>query len=397
MVRGSRRRPAHRFVTTSFPWQRRHPLPPPPTRAVQAPRIILRSEIGLYVIGRGKPDRDGWVEVVGKHPRRQAIQRPRREVPVDLRGRYFNCFAWSHRAAVCRRRTRCFRCLEAGHRAFCCPRSSMSSKPPPHRPQASGMQWRPVQATIANMACSAANSGKEPPRRRARRRRRRSGRRAGDGSLPQSTPEGSCQSDGGPGVDFSDDSASCVAVAAARPVCIIDRTARLESAKAELRRALVVTIGGNHPTLEAGHVLQEVARGFEIDVESMQIMPFKPEDFLLLLPDWSVAERVYNGGLPFHGPGFILIFKRWSTFAHADAALPPVYVEGEITGVPAHAWELATAQQLLGRSCWVQPLHPDMAARRDMTSLHFSAWRLGDRVRPSRCRLDHPGAKRPRV
>lgn len=228
------------------------------------------------------------------------------------------------------------------------------------------------------MASSAADSGEEPPRRRVRRRRGRAARHGGDGLLPLSVPEGSSEGDCDPSGDAGNARVpSSVAAATARPVCIIDRTARVESAEAELRHALVVTIGGNHPpAVEAGQVLQEVARSFDVDIDSMQIMAFKPEDFLLLLPDWGIAERVYNGGLPLQGPGFTLLFKQWSRFAHADAVVLPDYVEGEITGVPAHAWELATAQQLLGRSCWVQSLHPDTAARRDLSSFRFSAWRL---------------------
>lgn len=38
----------------------------------------------------GKPDRDGWVEAAGKRPRGQANQRACREVPADLRGRWFD-------------------------------------------------------------------------------------------------------------------------------------------------------------------------------------------------------------------------------------------------------------------------------------------------------------------
>lgn len=61
----------------------------------------------------------------------------------------------------------------------------------------------------------------------------------------------------------------------------------------------------------------------------------------------GIAERVYNGGLPFHGLGFTLFFKWLSRFAHADAAVLPDYIVGEIISVPAHAREFATAQQLL--------------------------------------------------
>lgn len=106
----------------------------------------------------------------------------------------------------------------------------------------------------------------------------------GDSDLLPSAPEGSSEGEHEPEVDVSIFSASA-ATSAAKPVYIIGRTARVESAEAEPRSALVVNIGGNRPTLDAAQVLREVAHHLEVHVESMQIMPFKPEDFLLLLPD----------------------------------------------------------------------------------------------------------------
>lgn len=89
-----------------------------------------------------------------------------------------------------------------------------------------------------------------------------------------------------------------------------------------------LTIGGNRPVLNTDQVLPEVARSFNVSVESMQIMLFHLEDFLLMLHDWGVVQRVYNGCLPFHGPGFILFFKRWTRFGQANAAVMPDFVEG---------------------------------------------------------------------
>lgn len=223
----------------------------------------------------------------------------------------------------------------------------------------------------ADTAGSTAAADGEPPRRRARRRRRRRpARRDGDGSLPPSTPEDS----GGDEPDPDVPSAGTPSGAATRPICVIDRSTRMDNTEVDLQRALVVTIGGNRPSLVADRVLREVARSYNLAEGTIQVTPFAPEDFLLLLPDREVAERVYNGGRPFHDPGFTLLFKRWSRLAQADTAALPTFVEGELLGVPAHAWELATAQKLLGGSSWVQALHPDTAAKRDMSSFKFSAW-----------------------
>jgi hypothetical protein len=56
-------------------------------------------------------------------------------------------------------------------------------------------------------------------------------------------------------------------------------------------------------------------------------------------------------GLPFHGPGFTLYVKRWSRLTHANGASLPALIDAERLGIPAHAWEMATAQTLLNGSC----------------------------------------------
>jgi hypothetical protein len=57
-------------------------------------------------------------------------------------------------------------------------------------------------------------------------------------------------------------------------------------------------------------VLDEVARKFNVDVSSITIRTTTPEDFLLSLPDCAMADAGFNRGLPIHGPGFSLLFKR---------------------------------------------------------------------------------------
>jgi hypothetical protein len=66
------------------------------------------------------------VETRWSRRRRRLAERPRppfprRPVPLDLRGRCFNCLAVSHRAAECRRPSCCLRCRRPGHRAAGCP------------------------------------------------------------------------------------------------------------------------------------------------------------------------------------------------------------------------------------------------------------------------------------
>jgi hypothetical protein len=120
----------------------------------------------------------------------------------------------------------------------------------------------------------------------------------------------------------------------------------LERAEADLGRALLITVDGVRLVVSAQQVLDEVARKFDVNPSSMEIMKAAPEDFLLL-SDLRAADRVFNRGLPLCGSGFTLFFKRWTRLALASGAILPSTVEVELRGVPAHAWEKTVAQQLL--------------------------------------------------
>jgi hypothetical protein len=41
--------------------------------------------------------------------------------------------------------------------------------------------------------------------------------------------------------------------------------------------------------------------------------------------------------LPLHGPGFSLLFKRWTRLVQAVAASLPVLIYVKLQGIPAHA------------------------------------------------------------
>jgi hypothetical protein len=43
-----------------------------------------------------------------------------------------------------------------------------------------------------------------------------------------------------------------------------------------------------------------------------------------------------------------------------------VAVEVDLVGIPAHAWNLTTAEVLLDELCWIDGLHPGNADRRDV-------------------------------
>jgi hypothetical protein len=56
----------------------------------------------------------------------------------------------------------------------------------------------------------------------------------------------------------------------------------------------------------------------------------------------------------------------WTRFLHSTAASLPYAVEVELCGIPAHAWEVSTAEQLLDEFCWVSDSYLDTATHRDV-------------------------------
>ncbi|OEL25095.1 hypothetical protein BAE44_0013886 [Dichanthelium oligosanthes] len=94
---------------------------------------------------------------------------------------------------------------------------------------------------------------------------------------------------------------------------------------------------------------------------------FGPSSFLLILPSTEAAERVYNGGRPIIINPFIrLHVMRWTRFLHSNAASLPFPVEIELRGIPAHAWEVKTVEQLLSDFCWITDSHLDSDFHRDV-------------------------------
>ncbi|GJM91709.1 hypothetical protein PR202_ga08113 [Eleusine coracana subsp. coracana] len=99
-----------------------------------------------------------------------------------------------------------------------------------------------------------------------------------------------------------------------------------------------------------------------------------PEDGVLICLDEVVATLIFDEGCPLQLPPFTLCFRRWSRFKNATSDVLPSSIDVMLSGVPTHAWELETAEQLLNEWCWVRELHPDTLGRRDYSSFWLMAW-----------------------
>ena len=217
----------------------------------------------------------GWETVQSRRDRRLARRPPLpepRPVPVDLRGRCFNCFFADHRAVRCSNRVRCFFCRRPGHRVSECPRRQTNLAAPVRR-----LVWRPISKEApaavtgadhamagagADLAMAggltlggsdAAISGKRRTRRGQRRRR--------------SGPSGGL---GGDPLLLSSGDLSPAAQDGPRPVRFIGRSRMLDRAELELRHALIVSVVGQEGSGCATEVREVLASRFGL--ESLTLM-----------------------------------------------------------------------------------------------------------------------------
>ncbi|CAN6231513.1 unnamed protein product [Urochloa humidicola] len=374
--------------------------PSPPTATKPPPRIILKSTVHIPPPARRVRDADGWEQVESRAERRERVElsrRPRRPVPVDLRGRCFNCFSGGHRAAQCKSRTRCFRCRALGHRSLACPGRvprALGGNPRSAAPAGRVSVWRritpaaeqvPMESVVSGVASDvprAEGSGALPPepeRGGRRRRRPRHRRRRANGDSAPTMVAGNGR-DASPAPPAMDDGVP----PAHSPPCIIDWSAQLTRAEADLRRrAVFVTVAGNIAGLAMDDIKMVVANSFVLNPESLEFRRSCHEHtFIMFMEDEDTIARVTNAG-PTPGPGDLQLHcRRWTRQAFAEGVALPVLTNIEFRGVPAHAWEMSSAESLLSPYGWPHLLHPDTRNREDYSVFRVSAWCLNPREIP---------------
>lgn len=157
-----------------------------------------------------------------------------------------------------------------------------------------------------------------------------------------------------------------VVAAPAVPRRIIDWSDRLSRSEDALRRALVITLLGGPLDGELELIRATIALRFEIDETRLTLHPWGLSSFLLILPNEELAGTIYNGGRPFVTNSVRLHIMRWTRFIQASVASLSLSVEVELRGIPAHAWDLTTAEVLLDELCWIDGVHPSNADHCDV-------------------------------
>ncbi|RCV21634.1 hypothetical protein SETIT_4G153600v2 [Setaria italica] len=343
-------------------------------------------ECSASILPRG-PDAEGWQEAESRRSRKAHLREERGlrcRVPVDLHDLCFNCFSQTSSVA-CNNWTHCFKCRRLGHRAVRCPIFGMAARPAPasRHPtskHSSTVVWRrkDTGSTVAGGSDGIGGGAALPPpaesggRRRRRRVRRWRSSAQGEGDPPP--PAGA----GHPPAVVPADGVQGVAGAGAgpRPRRVIDHSERMDRAEEELCFALSVLMVSDHATISVDGLVAELAYRYDLLGGSIVLHHLRPNELLLVFSSEEDAVRVYNEGRPIHLPLIALHCRRWSRLKDATGVSLPQLVDIEIRGVPAHVWEMETAEHLLDEWCWIRGLHPDTIDRRDYSSFQLSAWCL---------------------
>ena len=78
-----------------------------------------------------------------------------------------------------------------------------------------------------------------------------------------------------------------------------------------------------------------------------------------------------------------VICKRWSCLMTAAGIEMLELIEVEFTRIPAHAWELSTAEQLLNPFAWVYQVHEDTQSIDNLACFRCLAWCCNPNIIPS--------------
>jgi hypothetical protein len=149
----------------------------------------------------------------------------------------------------------------------------------------------------------------------------------------------------------------------------------MDEAEDALSRALLAVIVGVRRTVTTEEVAAALEDVHGLPPGSFSVHCHRPEDFLVFFATREDRDMVLREEV-LASPFFRLLLRPWSRRTHAASGGPCVHTELEIEGVPAHAWNLATAVAVLAPAAWVERLHPLTRSRADMGIFRLSAWCL---------------------
>jgi hypothetical protein len=148
----------------------------------------------------------------------------------------------------------------------------------------------------------------------------------------------------------------------------------MEEAELTLQRAMVATITGTRPPVSAGDMEHTLCAMFDLAPGDFSIHLHHPEDFLIPFTTRPTMDRLAGEHLV-NAIDFLFLLRPWSKLAHASQGRLDQRVELQLRGIPAQAWNVSTAEHLLGSGCWIEALHPSTRSRADMAIFRATARR----------------------
>lgn len=213
---------------------------------------------------------------------------------------------------------------------------------------------------------------------RCRVRRRRAASRDPFGPPPPPSDDRGSEVGGLCNEVSGDEDATAVASTgpAARLWCVINRSFSIERREDDLcRHVLFALVIGNGQVPHASELVAEIARCFNLKANSLELHCTRSEGFLLILSDEVVADLIYSEVRPVSIlSSSRLHFTRWTRHAFSTGAVLSDLVDIKLHGIPDHAWELSTMEQLLNEYCWTSDLHPNTTELCDRISFRVRAW-----------------------
>ncbi|CAM0949630.1 unnamed protein product [Alopecurus aequalis] len=172
-----------------------------------------------------------------------------------------------------------------------------------------------------------------------------------------------------------------------RGVCFLAPSDGMVALEQEIQRAVVVMITGDRPPVDLADAAAAIHARLELTPYDFSIRAFSPADFLVICTSVETRDKMVRASMV-DGLGFSLSLRPWLRQNHADFVKAPFLVTMDIFSIPAHAWEMRTAQAILLGAGWIDTVAPAMTMRFDMSRFTLSLWTILPESVPARKWLD---------
>jgi hypothetical protein len=127
---------------------------------------------------------------------------------------------------------------------------------------------------------------------------------------------------------------------------VIGWNSLMEKAEEDLKYIVSIFVVSD-VTVSDADIAYAVAQKLEVNSNSLILRKLAHAHFLLMLPTLQFADQLTLRWNTICAGAFSLHCKSWSMFFGSSSASLPIPVELKLRGIPIHAWELTTVQQLL--------------------------------------------------